>query len=845
MRADPPRQTLRLVVPPTRADDDESTPDFAVASQFLSRLESVQGNLTFQAFDDRKKKGAKPRPAKILHGTLAQRWPELLRLNSGGYGIHVTINLCDGRGRKKENMRAVRAFALDLDGSPLDPVLKACEGRLPPHAVVESSPGRFHVWFFVDPRAFELAEFGPIQLGLAKRFGGDESVKDLPRVLRIPGSVHWKGPNPVRSKIVLWNGETPNYSREQFTEFLAAIGVKWSAPAPKVKTKDSSGKAKRGPQGVKLVALVRKLALDHAVETHNDPKKPRNGVAYRLGARIADKSLPRSAVAEAVEFFTEHARQEDTSGRHDPLDYERTLETALRGFDIGGEAPDDAVPRLLLEEGSRHVVADQALALAVEAGVPIYQRGGELLRPRDDVADGQTVLARVESAWLRRQFDDVASFTRLRKGVEARVSCPLGVVDDVMSNGGAWGTVPVIRSVVNAPTMRPDGSLLLEPGYDPATGLLLAYRGPELSIPANPTKSEARKALDALCEPLSGFPFSCEADKSVALSAFLSGIARPCLPTAPMHGFDATALGSGKTLLADCVGYLNTGRPCAVLSQGASEEEDEKRLGALLLRGAGVVCLDNLERPLSGDFLCSALTSTTVAVRMLGESRVVDVPSSALLLCTGNNIVVRGDLTRRVIVCRLEPQCERPDERPFDVNLREWLPRHRHRLLTAALTVLRGFHVAGRPQGKLQPFGSFEDWSRLVRAALVWLGEADPLETRQRIERDDPVKVALGSVLAAWWALSQTWPSDKSKTKTAQALAGEASLQRQSDFNLALLEVAADRRDPDKVDARRLGVWLRRFQGRVVDGLRIVRAGDDTHGKVALWSVEAASTEKS
>jgi hypothetical protein len=41
----------------------------------------------------------------------------------------------------------------------------------------------------------------------------------------------------------------------------------------------------------------------------------------------------------------------------------------------------------------------------------------------------------------------------------------------------------------------------------------------------------------------------------------------------------------------------------------------------------------------------------------------------------------------------------------------------------------------------------------------------------------------------------------------------------------------------EKPNARRLGNWLRYRQNRIVDGLRMVRAGMDSAAKVAKWRI--------
>jgi hypothetical protein len=155
------------------------------AQHFLRRLDPGQGTFLFQLLADR------PR-ARGLHktmlATLDKAARELEECQSLGLGVFVTINATTGAKRRVGDVERVRAVFVDLDGSPLEPVL-ACP--LEPHLIVESSPGKFHIYWLVDGLALE--EFRPIQKGLAERFNGDRSVSDLPRVMRLPGFWHLKG----------------------------------------------------------------------------------------------------------------------------------------------------------------------------------------------------------------------------------------------------------------------------------------------------------------------------------------------------------------------------------------------------------------------------------------------------------------------------------------------------------------------------------------------------------------------------------------------------------------------------------------------------------------------------
>lgn len=175
-------------------------PDLVEAQRFLDLLGPGE-EFTFQTFDDDKYLKRKDL-SKVLHGTLKQHQEELTRLQRKGAGVFVMVNAGDGIVREnrktcrcKENVFGIRALFVDLDGSPLDPVLAAHH----PDIVVESSPGRWHgYWLTKD---CPLEKFTDYQARISKKFNGDPKVKDLPRVMRLPGFWHQKD-TPCMTRIV-------------------------------------------------------------------------------------------------------------------------------------------------------------------------------------------------------------------------------------------------------------------------------------------------------------------------------------------------------------------------------------------------------------------------------------------------------------------------------------------------------------------------------------------------------------------------------------------------------------------------------------------------------------------
>ena len=159
-------------------------PDFSEAQRFLDALEP-SGQYTFQTFPDRKDTGNRSL-TRVTHGKFSVHGRLLKELNQSGSGIFVTVNRTDLKGRKAQNVIGTRAVFVDLDGAPLEPVLSF---ELEPQIIIESSPGRWHAYWLCD---VTLTDFGAIQSTIINKFAGDKAIKDLPRVMRLPGFFHQK-----------------------------------------------------------------------------------------------------------------------------------------------------------------------------------------------------------------------------------------------------------------------------------------------------------------------------------------------------------------------------------------------------------------------------------------------------------------------------------------------------------------------------------------------------------------------------------------------------------------------------------------------------------------------------
>lgn len=165
-------------------------------------LRILEGEQTFQLFSDRDD-GTKRR-AMMLHGTYAELYDTLKRYNDEQpYGIYFTVNQTNGRGRSAKDITGIRAYFIDIDGitDPQDKnaAFRALEsGPLPPSAVVLSANGVHAYWYAAAQESTDPDEFSRTNIHLIAAYGGDKAVKDIARVLRVPGFNHHKSEHPYR-----------------------------------------------------------------------------------------------------------------------------------------------------------------------------------------------------------------------------------------------------------------------------------------------------------------------------------------------------------------------------------------------------------------------------------------------------------------------------------------------------------------------------------------------------------------------------------------------------------------------------------------------------------------------
>lgn len=402
-----------------------------------------------------------------------------------------------------------------------------------------------------------------------------------------------------------------------------------------------------------------------------------------------------------------------------------------------------------------------------------------------------------------------------------------------------------LHALITAPTLRPDGTVLQKPGYDGETRLYLALDSiSETPIVESPTDERVKDAVEQLFYPFNKFPFVDVDAKGVFLAALLTAVLRGTLGTAPAFGFDAPAQGSGKTLLADCIGRLTSGHPPAVYPpvSGRDDEENRKRIFAALLAGQPAIVLDNLVGTLDSPAIAAALTAPNIQDRVLGRSETLSVPNKALLLMTGNNLALAGDLARRVLVCRIDPKSERPFAREFDLDPSKYVQENRQMLVACALTIIRGYLARPRVRAPGR-MASFEKWDDLVRQTVCWIGReifphqfGDPMHAVIRAQNEDPEHENLTELLKVWVDLyGDEWISSNELLQKLQPYRYD-NFGNSNTFSLA--EKLRAINDKALHSATSLGRTLKYRCDRIAGGLRL-ECSNNPHTKAKRWRVVA------
>jgi hypothetical protein len=476
-------------------------------------------------------------------------------------------------------------------------------------------------------------------------------------------------------------------------------------------------------------------------------------------------------------------------------------------------------------------VRDHALVRIGAAHELDTERAWEIRR-----VDAQPVVMPVSIEYIQRRLTERVRFERYdgRSQTYVPKDCPKGMAAAI-GKYGEWPKMRELRSIATAPFIRPDKTVCTEPGYDECARTFYAPNANFPVIPEHLANEDAAKALATLLAPFAEFPFADEAHRSAFASHILTEAVRLAVETSPIFAYTAPEAGTGKSPLAEMPASIVHGMTPAMRAWAADGDELRKVLFASLLAGDRTIGFDNVPSgaKVYAAELCRFATSVTYSDRKLGVSETASMPNTAVAFLTGNNLTPAGDLARRSIVVRLDANVDSRAlrERQFSIDdLRGHVRAHRAELLVAALTIVRAFVIAGAP-AQAKPLPSFEQWSRLVRDPLIWLGLPDPVLTQdQETDNEAEPLAAVFDAIARWcgdqWFLS-------SELHAEVTFGG--SIRDQLRGALVAASCNVD-------DARHIGMWLRGHRGRKVGDVKLEDGNvtRDGRGGVRGWRLAGA-----
>ncbi len=390
----------------------------------------------------------------------------------------------------------------------------------------------------------------------------------------------------------------------------------------------------------------------------------------------------------------------------------------------------------------------------------------------DTDGDENTIIVQLNRASMRHELSNAATFLayRTNKGklTLVHIDPPKDLAEQLLELSPTVWNLPSLKGLINTPVLRPDGTILDTPGYDETTKLYYApTSGMEhCKIPANPTQADAIAALDRLLPLFVDFPFEGNADRANMFALLLTPFVRHAIKKdVQMALIDATNAGTGKGLLAIVVAIIAMGRPAAPMHAKEDNAEWRKAILTELLLGPTIIFIDNVRGILESAALEAAITASQEGFneRILGLSKSAAPKSAATWICTGNNLLIGGDLPRRCYRIRLIAQQHNPDERPLSSyaipQLEDYAYEHRAEIVADILTIARAWYVAGKPRSTNVPsLGSFTDWAKTVGGMLEFAGMPDFQQNRAELRSRNSEEAAEWEAFLSVW--QETYGTD-------------------------------------------------------------------------------------
>ena len=711
-----------------------------------------------------------------------------------------------GYRRREKDCAAVCGVMLDDLGTKALPLerLEAC----PPSYVIETSPGNFQAgYLFTEPQTDMTAVKGLNQSMVEAGLCDPGAKSPATRYGRLPAASNGKCTPAFQCRLVEWH-PARRYTVEGIISRLEL------APPTEPRKTGAKSSARHVEDDV-YTPQTHENEVITALKTRGLYKQQRGSGKHDITCpwvlEHTDSVDHGSAYFEPSDLYPVGGYK-CQHGHGDKLKIGKLLEFLSVTFRQAKHKP-----TIKVEAGELNRIVDAGELLLADTK-RYYQRGGLIVAIHTDPESFATTIKPVSQPALLRALSGAAVWTRHDARADADVVCdPPQRHIGVLFDSEIYNHLPALSGIARQPHMRADASLVTVAGYDEPTGLFGVFDAHQFHVLSEPTRADADAALAELRALLTEFDFADENDEAATVAGMLTATIRPSLPTAPMFHVRKPQIAAGGSYLTRIIAAFASPTAPSAVAFPTSEEEAQKLLLSCLLEAPACVIFDNLTSDLIPfKSLCSALTEEHLAGRILGVSKTATVGTRSLFLSSGNNVDAVRDMARRCITIALDPQMETPAARQFTGDPLSVVMANREHYVSLALTIIRAWVTAGEPQTACKPLASYSQWSAWVRQPLLWLGMADPASRVFEQLARDPDRETLGRLLHVWHG----------------AFGGEPVMIREAvdasgndDLREVLREIAEER---GEINRRRLGKWIARHQGRIVDGLRFERASGTT-----------------
>ena len=569
--------------------------DLGMTRQFLDQF---PGLVSFQAWGG-------PYPVKALHGTLEQHGPELIRLNQQGHSIGFMVNEGDGKGRSAENVTRVRAVFVDFDKPGGREKLKAA--NIEPHIIVESSPGNYHGYWFVDD--CPLDQFTPLQERLAAHFDSDPGVNDLPRIMRLPGFLHMKG-EPFQTRIV-------SVSEKLFPYSMAEIALLFIELPETI------------PENTRNKTLADIAIRDLRRAWLDDPADIKTALLWindnRCDPKLSEKEVGNIAGSASKEKY-----------EYDPVP--KKLELPDYAFVV----PNDHVS---YPDAAKHIFTE------IAKRQDMFLHGGAVseITPHGlKTITGKEFPDRVDS------YRPVMRYIRTNKGKLVLVSSRMPRdKSETLLNSKNRELLPSIRIITNAPIMTAEGIILSEGYHCECGGVYVKSGGQPEDVPLH-------KAVESLLGIHDDFKFNTRSDLSRAVAMLIT-------PALKMGGFlnvptpldiaEADQSQAGKGYRHKIIAAIYRERRYMITQKNGGVGSLDESFCCALISGLPFICFDNIRGELNSQTLEAMITDdSSVRARAPFKGEVHVDARAVTIQVTSNAMKTTPDLANRSCVTGIMKQ---------------------------------------------------------------------------------------------------------------------------------------------------------------------------------------------